>query len=124
MARKQDKDARATSRSRSAAALPETVAGAEEEQFQHLLAERPQSLPQMRAAREAWRAFSLGHPVGPRADEARVQVILAGAAAWREGHDPDDAALVRRDASAYLARADAVQAVKVRRLLAELDSRP
>jgi hypothetical protein len=123
-ARQQEKDAgAAAARGRNAVAMHKEVAGAEEAQFQRLLAERPRSLQEFRAAREAWRAFSVGHPAGPRADEARVQVIAMGAAAWRQGHDSDDAALARRDAAAYLARTDAVQGDRVRRVLADLDAR-
>jgi hypothetical protein len=99
----------------------DAVAGAGENQFQRLVGRQTASLEEARSLREAWRAFSRRHPVGPRADEARVQVIVAGVAAWQLGHDPGDKSLVQRDAAAYLAREDAAQADRVRTLLQGID---
>jgi hypothetical protein len=56
------------------------------------------------------------HLETPLTDEARVRAI-AGYEAWLTANDPDDEASFRRDARAYLERADARQAERVRVLL-------
>lgn len=85
--------------------------------FRRLDAVRPGSAEAWRRLREDWAAFVAAHPDRPRADEARVRVIEAGYEAWLAGGDPDDEAAWRRDARAYLERADARQAERVRRLV-------
>jgi hypothetical protein len=74
-----------------------------------------------RALREAWRAFAQSEAAGPRADEARVRVVQTGAQAFRLSGDAEDRAAAERDARAYLARPDALQAERVRAILATLD---
>jgi hypothetical protein len=74
-----------------------------------------------RALREAWRAFAQSEAAGPRADEARVRVVQAGAQAFRLSGDSEDRAAVERDARAYLARPDALEAERVRSILATLE---
>lgn len=88
--------------------------------FEALRARRAQSAAEARALREAWRQFAADNPSDPRADEARVAVIEAGALAFKLGHDRDDRARAETDAQAYLARPDAVQADRVRALLSSL----
>jgi len=102
-------------------------AGAEDEgvspsqaRYESLLA-RPVTSPEdARALREAWRAFSMDHPDGPWADEARVRMVEVGADAYRRGGDPQDLALVRRDAAQYLKLGPATQARRVLAVLASL----
>jgi hypothetical protein len=89
----------------------------EEGQFQRLLAARPDTLEQWRSAREVWRAFVLRYPAGRRADEARVQVIVTGIAAWRLSGAAEDRSLLEQDAAEYLAREDAAQKDRVRALM-------
>ena len=85
--------------------------------FRRLDAVRPRSADGWRRLRDEWAAFVSAHPETPLADEARVRAIEAGYEAWTTAGDPDDEAAFRRDARAYLERADARQAERVRRLL-------
>jgi hypothetical protein len=85
--------------------------------FESLHAVRPVSAGDWRLLRDSWTAFVAAHPDDPRADEARVRAIEAGHEAWRTGGTPEDDAGWRGDARAYLERADARQAERVRRLL-------
>lgn len=85
--------------------------------WERLDATRPRSVGEWRRLRDEWRLFVARDPAGPHADEARVRTIEAGLEAWRTGSDPADQAAYRRDAAAYLAREDAAQTERVRRLL-------
>lgn len=69
-----------------------------------------------RALREAWRVHA-SLASGGEADEARVRVLEAGAQAYRLGRDAADLALLEKDAAAYLARPDALQAARARAAL-------
>jgi hypothetical protein len=89
--------------------------------YRALVARPARTLAEARGLREAWRAFSLRHPEGPHADEARVRVVEAGAAAWKLSGDPEDLARARADAAAYLARSDAAQPARVRAALEDLE---
>jgi hypothetical protein len=107
-------------RERSAEAVgpaPVGVAADPERAFRRLDAVRPRSAEEWRRLRDDWSAFVAAHPGTPRADEARVRAIEAGYEAWLTAGDPDDEAALRRDAQAYLERADARQAERVRRLV-------
>lgn len=88
-----------------------------EDAFRRLDAVRPRSADGWRRLRDEWAAFVSAHPETPLTDEARVRTIEAGYEAWRTAGDSDDEAAFRRDARAYLERADAPQAKRVRRLL-------
>jgi anti-sigma factor RsiW len=92
--------------------------------FGRLEARKPQSLAEWRAAREAWRAFAVTYAGSADADEARVRAIEASRDALAVGGTAKDAALLRRDAAEYLARTDALQKERVRRLLAALGRTP
>jgi len=92
-----------------------------ERAFRRLDAVRPRTGDDWRRLRDDWAAFVSAHPNTPRADEARVRSIEAGWQAWLSSGEPDEEGAFRRDARAYLERADARQAERVRRLLA---SRP
>jgi len=78
--------------------------------FRRLDAVRPRSADGWRRLRDEWTAFVTAHPDTPLTDEARVRSIEAGYEAWLTAGDPDDGAAFRRDARAYLERADARQA--------------
>ena len=67
--------------------------------------------------REAWRAFALRHSADPRADEARVRVVVLGVDLARRTGAEGDRAQARKDALDYLARKDAAQKERVRSLL-------
>jgi hypothetical protein len=101
------------------------VASSDEKVFRVLHdATAPPTLASLRERREAWRSFTRDFPSSPRADEARVRVIETGAEAWRVGGEPADLSRAREDAAAYLARADAVQAPRVRAVLEAIPARP
>jgi hypothetical protein len=91
-----------------------------ETRYDTLLRRTASSAAAARALRNAWRAFARDEPTGPRADEARVRAIEAGAAAWREGRDEKDRADAEREGREYLARADALQPERVRAALTSL----
>jgi AcrR family transcriptional regulator len=84
--------------------------------FRRLLGRRPHSVDGWRLLRDDWAAFAAAEPDSPRADEARVRAIEAGYEAWRAGGGPGDEAAFRRDVRAYLERADARQADRVKGL--------
>ncbi len=88
-----------------------------EGEFRRLDAERPAGTDGWRRLREAWRAFALAHPAHRRADEARVRTVAAGIEARRRGGAAVDEEIFRRDAEAYLARADGAQKERVERLM-------
>jgi hypothetical protein len=73
-----------------------------------------------RRSREAWRRIVESDPDGKGADAARVRVIEAGLEAYRLGGDEADRLQAQRDADAYLARADAAQADRVRAIVRRL----
>ncbi len=83
-----------------------------------LAARQPRNATEARAVREAARLFAAENPSDAQADRARVLVVESGALAFRFSHDPADRERVEVDAKAYLARADAQQAARVRALLA------
>jgi hypothetical protein len=96
-------------------------APASDGRFQLLLAKTPpSSAAEARALRNAWRAFAREETTGPRADEARVRAVEAGAEAWRKGRDDKDRAEAQREGREYLARPDALQADRVREVLRAL----
>lgn len=101
--------------------LATSAAAKEADSYVRLLSRWPASAREARELREAWRAFTLDHPTGVRADEARVRAIEAGLQAYRRGGEARDLALVREDAEAYLLRPDALQTARVRALLEGLD---
>jgi hypothetical protein len=105
-------------RSAESAALAAGGSAADsEEAFRRLDAVRPRSADGWRRLRDEWAAFVSARPETPLTDEARVRAIEAGYEAWTTAGDPDDEAAFRRAARAYLERADARQAARVRRLL-------
>jgi hypothetical protein len=109
----------------AAGRVSSAVSSSDEKVFRLLQdAAPPMTLAALRDRREAWRSFTRDFPASPRADEARVRVVETGVAAWRSGGDAADLGRAREDASAYLARRDAVQASRVRALLAELPQTP
>jgi len=87
--------------------------------FRALLDRRAATIAEARGLREAWRAFAQGAPEA-EADEARVRVIESGREAFRLSSERVDLDQLRRDASAYLKRADAHQAERIRALLRDL----
>jgi hypothetical protein len=114
---RQDKTARAVG-----GATQERAANAAgpDARFQLLARSKVSTVAEARALRDAWRAFVRDEPRGPRADEARVRAIEAGAEAWRKGRDEKDRAEAERDGREYLARADALQTDRVRSALKTL----
>jgi anti-sigma factor RsiW len=78
---------------------------------------QPRTAAGWRSLCSAWSAFAAAYSEDPRADEARVRAIEARREAWLAGGDDDDAAAFRREARAYLDRADARQKERVERLL-------
>ena len=113
---RQDKTARAVGATRERAA----DAAEPEARFQFLAKRKGATAAEARALRDAWRAFARDEPTGPRADEARVRAVEAGAAAWREGRDEKDRADAEREGREYLARKDALQPDRVRAALKTL----
>ena len=87
-------------------------------------AHAPRTAEEARALREDWRRRASRIPEGPASDEARLRAIEAGALAYRLEGDPQDLEILRRDAGAYLARADARHAGRVRELLRSLGEAP
>jgi hypothetical protein len=88
-----------------------------EPEWQRLEARRPRTPAEWRRLREDWRGFVARDPEGPLADPARLRMIEAGRAAWRESREAADEATFREDAEAYLARDAAPQKDRVRSLL-------
>lgn len=89
--------------------------------YRALLARRADTADEARALREAWRALARDVALDPAADEIREQAVEAAAETYRLTGDPRDLDELRRDAGAYLARADALRAERVRELLQELE---
>ncbi len=89
----------------------------DEDAFQRLHATRPRSAAEWRALRDAWRQFAASRPASPRADEARVREVESLYEAWRAGGEASDEEAFRAAAREYLARPDAAQRERVRRLL-------
>jgi hypothetical protein len=94
------------------------VASLPEARLDALLSETPATAEEARDLRESFRA--LAQQEGPRLDEARVHVILAGAEAYRLSRDPRDLKVLQKDAAAYLQLKDAPQADRVRGVLNSL----
>jgi len=88
-----------------------------EERFGALRKATLKDAVEARRSRESWRLFCREHPFGPRADEARVMVIEAGALAYRLGGDKADLETLKRDAEAYLEREEAPRRARVRAIL-------
>jgi hypothetical protein len=105
-------------------AHPDDRALMADKRYQALLARSATSAAQARALRDAWDLFARDVPAAPRADEARVRAIEAGALAWRLGHDPDDLAAARARARGYLDAETAPQAARVRAVLESLPPGP
>ena len=105
-------------------AHPDDRALMADKRYQALLSRSATSAAQARALRDAWDLFARDVHAPPRADEARVRAIEAGALAWRLGHDPDDLAAARARARAYLDAETAPQAARVRALLESLPPGP
>jgi hypothetical protein len=89
----------------------------DEAAFRRLDATRPRTAAEWRALREAWRAFAAARPGGPRADEARVREVESLYEAWRADGEVADEEALRAAARDYLARPDAGQRERVRRLV-------
>jgi Putative zinc-finger len=85
--------------------------------FRTLAAVVPANAEAARRVREQWRTFLAQGPSPRQADEARVRMVEAGVLAWRLSNNPADLIVVKRDAEAYLRRADAAQGARVRALL-------
>jgi hypothetical protein len=92
-----------------------------EDRFGLLARRTVASAAEARSLRDAWRAVARDEAAGPRADEARVRAIEAGAEAWRRGRDEKDRAETRKEGRAYLDRPDALQADRVRAALESLE---
>jgi hypothetical protein len=105
-------------------AHPDDRALMTDKRYQALLSRSAASAAQARALRDAWDLFARDVPAAPRADEARVRAIEAGALAWRLGHDPDDLAAARARARGYLDAETAPQAARVRAVLESLPPGP
>lgn len=104
----------------SAGVAAETASAPEaEDAFRRLESARPRSAGEWRRLRDRWTAVAAAEADPVRADEARVRAIAAAREAWRAGGDESDAAAFRREAEAYLRRADARQKPRVEGLLAE-----
>jgi hypothetical protein len=114
---KSDADARAASTLGYAASR--TGLSSDETVYRSLAARPLASAAGAREVREAWRGFLKAHPQSGWADQARVRMIEASLAAWRLGRDAADLETLRRDADAYLRRADAAHKERVRQLLLE-----
>jgi putative zinc finger protein len=95
-------------------------APASDGRFQLLLRKTASSAAEARALRDSWRAFARDEATGPRADEARVRAVEAGAEAWRKGRDEKDRAEAQREGREYLERSDALQPDRVRAALKTL----
>jgi hypothetical protein len=92
-----------------------------EERFRALSTRAARSAAEARALRDAWQALVREDPQGPRADEARLRALEAGAAAWRLGRRREDRTQVERDALDYLRRPDGAHKERVRALVAGLE---
>jgi hypothetical protein len=109
----------------AAGRVSSAVASSDEKIFRLLQdAAAPTTLASWRERRESWRSFTRDFASSPRADEARVRVIEAGAEAWRLGGEAADLTRVHEDAAAYLERRDAAQSARVRVLVQSLPARP
>lgn len=85
--------------------------------YRDLLVRTPRDAAEARSLRDSWRRLSLEAAGLQEADEARVRVIQMGLLAWRFEQRPEDRSLAEKDATAYLARADARQTARVRDML-------
>jgi hypothetical protein len=122
---KSERDQAAAAGALAAAAPPAAKqvfaqAAADEDRYRALLARQAGSAEAARKLHDDWDALARSHPDGPRADEARVRAMEASALAFDLGADPRDRERARAAARAYLARPDALQAARVRALLARL----
>lgn len=124
-----DEAPQAPARSNQSAALAHGVAGGAptattsptQARYRALLARRADTAEDARALREAWRALARDVAPDPAADEIRERAVEAAAETYRFTGDPRDLDELRRDAGAYLARADALRAERVRELLRALE---
>jgi len=106
---------------KSASAPAGSIASGTEARYKALLVRRAGTADEARALREAWRALARDVAQDPAADEIRERAVEAAAETYRFTGDPRDLDELRRDAEAYLARADALRAERVRELLREFD---
>jgi hypothetical protein len=95
-----------------------------EAEFDALKAREAGSLDELRRVREEWRSFLSRHPQGPRADEARVEMIAVSVEIAVRTRAVADEAEARGQARAYLARSGAAQKERVRALVARLGGNP
>lgn len=109
----------ALSAATAGAAVGPSDAQEHEDAFRRLESARPRSAAEWRRQRDQWNAVASAEADPLRADEARVRAIVAAREAWRAGGDEGDDDAFRREAEAYLRRADARQKPRVERLLAE-----
>jgi hypothetical protein len=100
------------------------VESAEERAFRAIATRPLSTATEARGVREDWLRFVAEHPRGARLDEARVRLVEASVAAFRDGADPADRIAAERDAAAYLSSPNASQAARVRAALRRLDDRP
>lgn len=84
----------------------------------------PRSVQEARTLREHARERARRRPEGAEGDEARLQVVEAGARAYELGGDPRDLETLKADAAAYLERRDARHVDRVRERLRSLEDRP
>jgi hypothetical protein len=113
----------AKGRMKDAQSKSEEDAGAAAPQKKQAFGGTTGSATDARERRERWRATAGRHPEGAPGDAARLAIVEAGAEAFALGHDSRDLELLRRDAQAYLAHADALQPDHVRELLRAAEER-
>jgi hypothetical protein len=90
------------------------------DRFQALAARKPTTAGEARDLREEWRSLVGEIPAGPRADDARFELVLAGKAALDLSGDPSDRETLRRDLLAYLGSGMKRHADEVRTILGSL----
>ena len=105
----------------SSSGLAGLIGSGTEARYQALLARKAGMADEARALREAWRSLARDVAADPAGDEIRERAVEAAAEAYRISRDPRDLAELRRDAEAYLARADAQHGDQVRGLLREFE---
>jgi hypothetical protein len=104
-----------------AGGAPSATASPTQARYRALLARRADTVEEARGLREAWRALARDVALDPAADEIRERAVEAAAETYRFTGDPRELDELRRDAGAYLARADALRAERVRELLRALE---
>ena len=109
--------ARVKVRSTRVAQLADEGRASAETAFAVLVARAATTAADARSVRDDWRTFAADNTLDPHADEARVRVVELGLLAYKLGGDPADLRQAQEDARVYVARTDAGQARKVRRLI-------